>query len=163
MSTPSSRLVILRSNLANAKPARAGQLSNGTNCWTTNRWFPGPPRASLARTLRRKILGQISVLLTVLFRSRLRTLCYRLCIYCTERGSSSHRLQPPFRLISFIQTLSTKSHRHCPSEISVTTIDESEPILQSNSKTMRSTWRSVLTWPLLSMLFNHSIMVLLGE
>lgn len=39
------------------------------------------------------------------------------------------------------------------------TIDESETLLQSNSKTLQS----VLTWPLLSMLLNHSIMVLLGE
>jgi len=42
-------------------------------------------------------------------------------------------------------------------------VDESDPLIQHDPKTLGSTLRSVLTWLVFSMLLNHATMVLLGE
>jgi len=68
-----------------------------------------------------------------------------------------------FLLRLFFQTLSTETHHHHPSGSFVTVVDESEPLIQPDSKTLGSTLLLVLTWPVFSMLVNHATMVLPGE
>ena len=71
---------------------------------------------------------------------------------------------PLIPTISSLSDISSRPLHQNPSPPPIrVVVDESEPFIQPNSKTLGSTLRSVLTWPIFSMLLNHATMVLLGE